>query len=99
MEQLSNSRERGKTYRPGFRGIAIAVINHLLDHSQSGRFIDSAIVVLVGGNSDSRRVSNRKLSRFGDRSYSVSASKKHNLINEYILDTRSFNNLGRAQIK
>ena len=96
MKQVSDTRE---SLSPGFRGIAIAAINHFLDRTQSGWFIDSTIVVLVGGNSDSRRVSNPELSRFGDRSYSVSTSMKHNLINEYILDTRSFNNLGRAQIK
>ncbi len=79
MKQLSDTRESGKAYRPVFRGIAIAAINHFLDRSQSGRFIDSAIVVLVGGNPDSRQVWNGELSRFGDRSYSVSASKKHNV--------------------
>ena len=99
MKQLSDTRKSGKAYRPGFREIAIAAINHFLDRSQSGWFIDPAIVVLVGGNSDSRRVSNRELWRFGDRSFRVSASKKHNLINEHTLDPHSLNNLGRAQIK
>ena len=99
MKQLSDTRESGKAYRPVFRGIAIAAINHFLDRSQSGRFIDSAIVVLVGGNPDSRQVWNGEL-RDSEIAPTVSQLVRNAiLINNCIFDTRSFKNKGRGHIK
>ncbi|MDE0297362.1 MAG: hypothetical protein OXN17_01850 [Candidatus Poribacteria bacterium] len=94
MKQLSDTRESGIAYRPGFRGIAIAVINHFPDRSLFRRFIDSARVISVEGNFECRQVLNRELPRFGEWPYSVSIGTKHDLIRKFIFDARSFNNTG-----